>query len=392
MAWKEVHVEDQRKLFIKQFELGKYSIAELCRQFEISRPTAYKWINRYEELGFEGLLSQSRAPTTQANATPNEVIDEIISLRGKYFTWGPKKIKAFLERHYPSIDWPSTTTIGNILTKHGLVTPRKLRRRLAAKVNSLSDCEKSNDLWCLDFKGWHITKDGHKFDPFTLTDTHSRYLLACVKLPLNNADNVWGVLERCFRDFGLPLYLRSDNGPPFATSSPGRLSRLSVKLIKAGVMPEWIEPGNPQQNGQHERMHGVLEKEGMLSSLCLKEQQIKLNEFVDYYNNIRPHEALGQKLPSDIYTRSTRVWNGRLISPEYPSDYKVGRVKSCGKMCYNGKEIYIGRVLSDEPVGIKQNELGLFEVYYGSVFLGIIKENNLQIERRKGRIRQRSFN
>lgn len=387
MAWKEVNVINQRELFINQFMLQQYSIAELCRQFEISRPTAYKWIDRYHELGVEGLRDQSRAPKTQTNATPDEIISEIISMRCKYSKWGPKKLKALLENKYPTVNWPSKTTIGNLLVKNGLVIPRKIRKRLAQKTDPLVECQNSNDLWCIDFKGWHLTRDGYRFDPLTLTDSHSRYILACVKLHQNTTDHVWGILERCFRDFGLPKFLRSDNGPPFATSSPGRLSRLSVNLIKAGVTPEWIEPGEPQQNGRHERMHGVLEQEYMIPNLCLEEQKLKLNEFVDYYNNIRPHEALNQKMPSDFYIPSNRVWNGRLTSPEYSSEYKVAQVKSCGKMGYKGRTIYVGRVLSEEPVGIKQNEYGEPEVYYGGIYLGKIADNNLEIERIKGRLR-----
>ncbi len=390
MAWKEVKVDQQRKSFIEAYLEEKFTIAELCRQFGISRPTGYKWIERYKEEGFNGLKERSKAPLHQSCSTDPSLIREILNIKFKYDDWGPKKIRGHLIVHQPTVLWPSTTTIGNILDRHGLVLPRKYRKRFPVKTDLLSHANKSNDVWSVDFKGWWFTKDGHKCEPFTLTDNYSRFLLRCLKLKVNDGDHAWAVLERAFREYGLPNFMRSDNGPPFATSSVGRLSALSIKLIKAGVMPEWIEPGNPQQNGRHERMHGTLKQEGVFPELDLVDQLKKLDEYQDYYNFVRPHEALGQVTPGSVYTQSQRTWNGRLMSPEYPNDYKMGWVKSCGKMSWKNREIYIGRVLTGELIGLKENEEGLLVAYFGPIILGTItKDYELDIPRRKGRIRKK---
>lgn len=390
MAWKEVKVDQQRILYIEEYLRESFTIAELCRQFGISRPTGYKWINRYKEEGLSGLKEHSRAPLHQSCSTDPLLIEEILRVKIEKKSWGPKKIRGRLVVEQPTILWPSTTTIGNILDRLGLVIPRKYRKRFPIKTDPLSHANKSNDVWSVDFKGWWLTKDGHKCEPFTLTDNYSRFLLRCLKLKVNDGDHAWAVLERAFCEYGLPNYIRSDNGPPFATSGVGRLSALSIKLIKAGVMPEWIEPGNPQQNGRHERMHGTLKREGVFPELDLEDQLKKLDEYQDYYNFIRPHEALGQVTPGSVYSPSQRTWNGRLNSPEYPSGYKMGWVKSCGKMSWKHREIYIGRVLSGEVIGLKENEEGHLIAYFGPIMLGMITEDfKLDVPRRSGRIKRK---
>jgi putative transposase len=290
-----------------------------------------------------------------------------------------------LDREQPDIQWPSKTTIGKIFARNGLIIPRKYRRRFAERSSPLSDSQQCNDTWCLDFKGNFQTRDNKKCDPFTLTDAFSRYLLACTQLNKNDFEHVWAIFDIYFREYGLPTRVRSDNGPPFATTSPGRLSRLSIHLIKAGVIPEWIEPGEPQQNGRHERMHLTLKQEGIFPELSLEEQKIHFDEFKEYYNFIRPHEAIGQKTPGEIYKPSLKIWSGRLKSPEYPDEYRIGKVKSCGKMSWQGGEVYIGRVLEGEPVGLKENERGTLTAYYGPIFLGDIENNELKFQRRKTR-------
>jgi putative transposase len=390
MAWGEVRVEDERKSFIEACLRKTSSMAELCRQYAISRKNGYKWLNRYLEEGDKGLKDHSRAPLVQAGATEDELVQAILKTRLDWSDWGPKKIKADLEKRHPSISWPSTTTIGNLLTKHGLTVARKLRRRLAARTNPLAHCQQSNDVWCMDFKGWWMTKDDKKCEPFTLTDGASRFLLKCLRLDRNDTDHVWGVLDATFSEFGLPLFLRSDNGPPFATCGAGRLSGLSIKLIKAGVIPEWIDPGKPQQNGRHERMHQTL-KQGIATAdrSNLEEQEIQLIKFIEYFNFIRPHEALGQKTPGSVYRPSERSWNRRLRSPEYPKDFTIRKVRKGGQISWKNQNPFISHALTNEPVGLKEIENGCFEVYYGPIILGII-DNKLEFtvpkdqSRRKG--------
>jgi transposase InsO family protein/transposase-like protein len=374
MAWRTTKVEDQRKQFINAYLEKRYTMASLCRQFEISRPIGYKWVYRYREKGLEGLTNRSKAPLTQAKETDPKLVEQILKVKFERSDWGPKKVRGHLVKEFPLASWPSKTTIGNIFDRHGLTIPRKYRKRLPVRTKPLAHCQQMNDVWSVDFKGWFLTKDGHKCEPFTLTDSHSRYLIRCLRLFANDTDHVWAVLDAAFREYGLPLYMRSDNGPPFATCNAGRLSPLSVRLIKAGVIPEWIEPGNPQQNGRHERMHLTLKNEATFPRILnLDEQQMKLTEFQHYYNFVRPHEALGQITPGSIYQPSQRSWSGKLKAPEYPESYKVARVKSCGKMSWKGSEIYVSRTLAGEPVGIEKNEEeGGFTVYFGAIILGIL--------------------
>lgn len=392
MAWGEVKVEEQRKLFISTYLEERYTMAALCRQFNISRQIGYKWVQRYKKEGLSGLMDRSKAPFTQANKTDSKIIEHILKVKFENSNWGPKKVHGYLIRTQPLIEWPSKTTIGNIFDKYGLTVPRKYRKRLPVRTEPLAHCKQLNDVWCMDFKGWFITKDDRKCEPFTLTDAHSRYLIRCLNLFANDTENVWSVLDAAFREYGLPTYIRSDNGPPFATCSAGRLSPLAVRLIKAGIMPEWIEPGEPQQNGRHERMHLTLKKEAIYPNiLTLEEQQMRFAEFQHYYNFVRPHEALGQIPPGVVYQPSRRIWNGRLESPEYPDMHEVIRVRSCGKMAWKGGDVYISRALANEPVGLKRNDVdGSFTTYYGPILLGVLtKENEFKINRRPGRIKKR---
>lgn len=377
MAWGEVKVENRRKEFINAFLEGFYNFSDLCRKFEISRKNGYKWIGRFQEEGFEGLKDRSRAPLYQASATDPELIELILALRLEHTTWGPKKVLAELEKLYPDIQWPSRTTIGNIFDRNGLTVPRVYRRRVPPRTTPLAHCQQSNDLWCIDFKGTFLTRDGKKCDPLTLTDAHSRYLIRCVQLDFNRGEHVWGVLDSAFREYGLPLFLRHDNGPPFASCAPGRLSKLSIKLIKAGVMPEWIEPGKPQQNGRHERMHLTLKNETTIppaENLDVQRQRFK--KFQSYFNFTRPHEALDQKTPGEIYRSSERKWDGHLRPPEYADSQEKRKIMKCGCIGWHGKNLFISEALYGEYVGITQQAEGCFEVSYGPISLGTIDTNN----------------
>jgi putative transposase len=385
MAWRNTKVEDQRMIFIKEYLEYGHSLSDLCRHFDISRPTAYKWIERYKSSGIEGMRDRSRKPLSNPLTTPQYIQDDILSIKYKYSKWGPKKILGYLKNNYPTGNWPSVTTVENILKKKGLVAQRRYRRRFASS-SPLVECNNSNDTWCIDFKGWWTTKDHKKCEPFTLTDAFSRYLICCQQLNLNDTNHVWGVFEKVFREYGLPLRVRSDNGPPFATSGPGRISKLSINLIKAGIMPEWIEPGNPQQNGRHERMHQTLKQEVVDFENDLEMQLKRLEEFKHYYNFIRPHEALDQRCPGQLYQPSERCWDGKLKTMEYPTGYQTIRVSCCGNAKIRRRKIYIGRAFENEVIGLKREEEKLI-AYYGPVYLGEVKENNLEYERMKGRLK-----
>jgi len=393
MAWGAVNVKDEKSKFINSYLSRKHTISDLCKHYRISRPTAYKWIERYNHYGIEGLEELSRVPHSSPNETHRSLVQKIVKVRDEY-GWGADKILAYLQKYEPKENWPSVTTVHNILEREGLVVPRRLRKRVSPQTRPLTETNQCNEVWCTDFKGDFITGDGIKCAPLTLTDNYSRFLIQCTVLPANNTEYVWQYFDKAFREYGKPIYMRSDNGAPFGSTGVGRLCRLAIKLIKAGVIPEWISPGKPQENGRHERMHRTLKSEvASPPAATLRLQKKRLLDFQDYYNSIRPHEALGQRTPSECYVKSNREWNGIFNSPEYECDYKVCKVGTCGKIWFRGRKdpAYIGRVLKNEPVGLLEIDDDEWEVHYGPIFLGIINRKNvLQRPKRSSRAPRRA--
>jgi len=372
MVWKEVSMEEQKLEFINEVLRRPTSFIEICNKFGISRKTGYKWYNRFLEFGKEGLKDLSRAPHHHPNEMESSTIEVILLIKKNFPFWGPRKIHARLKSHYLEIELPSKSTIENILKKNNLVFQRVTRRKVP-ETNPLSHCNAVNDIWCYDFKGWFLTGDGKKCEPLTITDAHSRYLLKCVSMKNKTTQSVWSVFDYAFKEYGLPLKARSDNGPPFATVGVGRLSKLSILLIKAGVAPEWITPGKPQENGRHERFHLTLKQEtANPPAQTLAAQERLFRDFKDYYNNDRPHEALGQNTPSSIYVTSNRRWDGKLRSPEYDDHYEKRKVMKCGCISWLGKNHFISEALYGEYFGILAQENGVYNIHYGNVLLGII--------------------
>jgi len=372
MAWDLKKVEDQRKRLVEEYDAGLMTMTELCRQFGISRKTAYKWYNRYKSAGLEGLTNLSRAPNNPNRRYSEEDISRAIDLKLKYWSWGPKKILVKLNRDFPEIDWPSATRLYEVFKDHHLVTSKKIRKRVPA-THPLGDVNSSNDVWMADFKGWFLTKDRKKCEPLTITDGFSRYLIKCRHLEKKTASDVWRVYAEAFHEFGLPNRMRTDNGPPFGSVGAGRLTMLSINLIKAGVMPEWINPGHPEENGRHERFHLTL-KQATASPPGdnLEEQIRRMVYFQDEYNFERPHEALGMQTPSSCYYTSPRKWDGVLRSPEY--DTQAGLIRKVGQngcIHIHQKEYYIGQTLSGEYVAAKDDGVAI-KVYYGPVYLGAL--------------------
>ena len=370
MVWRTSSMEQQRLVFIQEvLNPGtRLSFLELCEKYGISRKTGYKWLNRFSANGESGLQDLSRARQTQSTKISNEIALEIASLRLKFIHLGPKKIRAKMKEYgYENI--PSTSSIANILRDKNLSKPRHYRRHVA-KTAPLADCNKPNDVWMYDFKGYFTTQDGSKCEPLTITDGYSRYLIACDHLSRKRTQDVWAILERVFLDYGLPNRLRSDNGPPFATTGVGRLSPLAIKIIKAGVIPEWIEPGCPQQNGRHERFHLTLKNEtANPSAATLQLQVFKMDQFREYYNNERPHESLGQLAPSKVYQPSNRIWDGKFRHPEYSGENEIRKVCKGGNISWKGTLYFMSESLYKEFVEIKEIERNVMGIFYGPILL-----------------------
>ena len=381
MPWKETCRMDEKLCFVAECLGGELPMVSLCEAYGISRKTGYKWLGRYRELGPEGLVERSRAPHRHGRSMAPEVAEAIIALRIERPHWGPRKLRAVLLRSRPEVAWPAASTMGDLLRAEGLVRSRRRRRRVAAPGRTLRPAEGPNEVWCIDFKGWFRTRDGARCDPLTVTDAYSRYLLACAIVP-PRTEEVGAAVEELFRRHGLPLAMRSDNGPPFAGAGAGGLSRLSVGWAKAGIALERIEPGRPQQNGRHERMHRTLKAETArppaASPAC---QQARFDRFREDFNANRPHEALGQRPPAAFYEPSPRPWPERLEEPWYDACHAVRRVRTDGSIKWGGDLVFVGEPLAGETVGVAETDSGDWIVRFADIDLGIIDRGSKKLHR-----------
>jgi len=371
---------DERMRFVIRFQDGE-TMASLCREFGISRKTGYKILDRYEQSGVEGLCDRTRRPFRYANQLPEPVEAAIVAARREKPSWGARKIRERLLRRLPhAVKVPACSTIHAVLDRHGLVS-RPTRSRTRAQGTPLSEGLKPNDLWCTDYKGEFQLADKRYCYPLTVTDHASRYLLLCEALQSNREDPAFMAFERLFKERGLPQAIRSDNGVPFA-SPHGlfNLSKLSVWWLRLGISIERIRPGHPQQNGRHERMHLTLKQEATRpAGQNFLQQQAKFDNFIQQFNQERPHEALAMQCPAEVYTASSRAYQG-IPEPHYPFHDKTVVVTSCGRLCLYRKKINLSKSLAGQAVGIKEVDSGIWLVSFMQYDLGYIdlEEKTLQ--------------
>ena len=371
---------DERIRFVIRMKDGE-SMAALCREFGISRKTGYKILDRYEECGLEGLTDRARRPHRYANSLPVQVAAAIVAAKREKPSWGARKIRERLLRRLPSeVRVPARSTIHAILDRHGLVSRIK-RSRTHTEGTPLSPGLIPNELWCTDYKG-EFKLGNHKYCyPLTVTDHASRYLLLCEAMESNQEQFAFTAFERLFKERGLPQAIRSDNGVPFA--SPNglfNLSRLSVWWLRLGISIERIKPGRPTQNGRHERMHLTLKREATRpAGANLLQQQAKFDTFLEEFNNERPHEALDMKCPAEVYTASTRSYQG-IGEPQYPFHDNTVVVTNCGRLCLHRKKINLSTCLAGQAVGIKEVDDGIWLVSFMHYDLGYVdlEEKTLQ--------------
>jgi len=375
---------EERFRFVQECKSEEYSFAELCRRYEVSRKTGYKWLGRYESDNVEGLRDRSRAPDRHPNEVVQEVAAAVVNLRRQHPYWGPAKLRARLQREAPEVVWPSRSTIGELLKRAGLTVPRKHRRHAPASASPLQHADGANRVWCADFKGWFRCGDGSRCDPLTITDGYSRYLLRCQAVDDLTEASVRGVMEAAFREYGLPQAMRTDNGEPFASVGLAGLSHLSVWWIKLGIRPERIPPGKPQHNGRHERMHRSLKEATTKPPAAhLRGQQQAFDRFREEYNQQRPHAALNMKTPADFYAVSERSYPSRLAEPEYGDDWEVRRVRQCGRLRWWSESVFVGKALEGQSVGLQPIGDGLWRVWFFQYPLGILDERRGSIQKLK---------
>jgi putative transposase len=369
---------DERMSFIVAVNESDESFSALCRRFNISRKTGYKRCDRYEELGPRGLEDRPPIARDYPSRVADTLVDIIVATRKEHPFWGPKKLQAWLKEHRPEHAWPAASTMGDVLQRNGLVRPRRRRVRAPMSVDPLAPTHRSNDTWCIDFKGHFALGDKTRCHPLTVTDQYSRYLLKCEGMTEPRFEPVQHHLDLAFREYGLPGRIRSDNGPPFATVGFGGLSQLSVWWIKLGIVPERIEPGQPQQNGRHERMHKTLKEEtANPPASSLVEQQRVFDRFRHVFNDDRPHEALKQKTPASQYYSSHRAMPDRPRSPVYPDSMKVRRIDPSGRLTFQGTH-QVSRCLAGEPVGLEPVDEDTWELYYGPLLIAELHVRNKQ--------------
>jgi putative transposase len=313
-------------------------------------------------------------PRHVPHATDHKRREQIVSLRKRYPTWGAKKLEAYLAREHPDVTWPSRSTIAEILKREGLVEERRPRRRTPQSSFPLAAATSPNVVWCTDFKG-KFKVERRYCHPLTLSDAHSRYLLRCEPLEGERIVAAKKVFESAFREFGLPLRMRSDNGVPFASTGIGGLSRLSVWWIKLGILPERIEVGHPEQNGRHERMHRTLKAETASPPASDWElQRSLLSAWRREFNEVRPHEALAMKTPATCYQASPRPFPEEPGDPDYPAHFEVCRINQNGAFSRGALQPVVGAVLHRECVGLEPIQDGIWHLWFGPVFLGRFTE------------------
>jgi transposase InsO family protein len=380
---------DQKTQFIADYLRHRLSMTELCALYGVSRKTGYKWVDRYLTRGPAGLEERSRKPGSNPRQTPEQVVRTLLEARQRHPSWGAKKLLAILEKRHSRWPWPARSTVCDILRRHGLVPKRRYRRQIGHPGKPTTLIAAPNDVWSADFKGQFKTADGLYCYPLTVTDGFSRYLLGCQALTSTRVEEAKPVFIRLFQEFGLPTRIRTDNGVPFATNTLARLSQLSAWWVRLGILPEFIEPGKPQQNGRHERMHRTLKAETTRPPASTRRaQQGRFDRFRAEFNCERPHEALGLHPPASVYEPSPRAMPSPLPPLEYPDRFEVRYVSANGGIRWNRQWVNVSTTCVGEYVGLEEIDDGVWNVYFGPLKLGRLLEKHMRIEDTLGRLKR----
>jgi putative transposase len=378
MPWRETSPMEQRLEFVREYETELFTMTELAAHYGISRKTGYKWLAQYDAAGARGLGDRSRRPHHSPHATERELVEALMALRRRHPRWGAKKLLALAARRDPDAEWPSRSTVCTLLRQHGLVRSRRRRARSPhAPASPLTPISAVNEVWTTDFKGEFRTGDGVYCYPLTLRDGFSRYVLRCDGLLSRTLAATEQRFARAFAEYGLPTRIRSDNGLPFASPGVGGLSTLSVWWIRLGIVPERIAPGHPEQNGSHEQFHRVLKAETARPPApnCPAQQQ-RFRRFIREYNEVRPHEALGNESPATRYAPSPRPFPRRLPPLEYPGHMEPRRVSSCGTVSWDGTPLFVATALAGEYVAFEEIDDGLWTLHFATVALARYDERH----------------
>jgi len=390
MPWKETTTMEQKVEFICEWRTQKYSITELCKVFNISRPTAYKLIYRFEKDGLEGLKEHSKAPQKHPNSTKDEVVKKILKLKDKHKLWGAKKIRILLFNLCSEKDIPSVVTVHNILLKNGLVIPQKRCKRVQP-IFPVFDPKECNEVWSADYKGKFLMGNKIYCHPLTIADSKSRFVFSAKGHYNETLKNAKAEFTKVFRTYGIPKQMHTDNGSPFGSvRAIQRFTQLSYWFIELGIMPVFSDPAHPEQNGRHERMHRDLKAAcAKPSAQDLKGQQRRLNHFVKEYNHVRPHEALDMKTPASVHKFSTRPFPERIKEFQYHPNFKIMKVTQNGAIRWKSYHwVYLTVALKGKYVGVQELGNGIWRIYYYDVFLEYFDDINVRDKQTSIRLSQ----
>lgn len=377
MPWNESTRMDERLRFVEAYLSGDFTMAALCRCAGVTRPTGYLWLERYRRYGEAGLCDRSHTAFCCPHRTADGIVEQLLELRLEHPYWGPRKLRAVACRRWPAVSWPCRSTVAAILKREGLVAARRPRRRLSERAGTMARTPpRPNDLWTFDFKGKFRTGDRRDCHSLTTTDLASRTLLQLVARPDTCGTPVRRHTDVLMREVGLPETIHSDGGPPFASVGIGRLSRLSLHWLKLGIRIERSRPASPQDNASHERMHRTLKQECTRPPAAnLAEQQHRFDHFRHEFNHERPHEAIADRTPAELYRPSPRPYPRRLPPVDYPGHYQQRRVSAVGQFRWSNQRFFLGSVLAGEVIGLEEIEDGVWSLYFATYMLARLDEH-----------------
>jgi transposase InsO family protein len=380
MPWKKYSVSEARMRFVLAIKSKGEVFASVCARFGISRKSGYKWWQRYRAGGVKALADRSRRPLSRWKKQRLVWRDRLGKVRRKHPSWGAKKLRRRLQKAFPGTRRiPAVSTLARWLVELGLVKKRQRRARrgpvlMGRGVHAPKAC---NEVWTIDFKGWFRTGDGNRCEPLTVRDLFSRYVLAVALLSNQSDAVVRRAMVQIFHRYGLPKIIRVDNGAPFGGKGALGLSRLSVWWLRLGIAVEFVRPAHPEDNGAHEQMHRVLRADvAKPPAPSIAAQKRRLRAWIRCYNQVRPHEALGQRVPAQIYWPSNQLMPVQLSPVEYPCGWESRRVRNRGHIKWHGRERFIGRAFVGQRIGLKRRSDGAQEVYLDRHLIGLLYEQD----------------
>jgi putative transposase len=378
MPWKESVAMDERLQFVRDAMRDRFTMSELCARYGVSRRIGYKWLARYDAEGRRGLADRSRAPRHCPHRIAATLAELLVAERVAHPHWGARKLLKVLATRHPRVSgWPAASTAADLLARRGLVQRRRRRRPHLHPGVIRPTTIAPNDLWTADFKGQFRTGNGQYCYPLTIADQHTRFLLTCRGLLSTQTVTARPVFERAFRDYGLPIAIRTDNGVPFATQAIHGLSYLNVWWMRLGILHQRIRPGCPQENGAHERMHRTLKRQAVkpVRATCTAQQR-NFDAFQREYNTERPHERLNQETPASHYRASPRPYPERLPTLEYPGHFVVKKITTGGTFRFRSRLLYLANAMVDQHIGLEETDDGLWTIYFNTILLATFDERD----------------